>query len=135
MDVEALAVLAGNTLVTAAVTDAFKEVRAKVVRLFGRGKSDASIERRLDATREQLAALDPSAADAEREKQAAQWATRFADLLADHPEAAAELRSLVSVIEAAVPSQTGNTTNTISGEVHGPVVMGRDSGDITIGPN
>jgi hypothetical protein len=38
MDVTALAALAGNTVVAAAVTDAFEGVRGRVARLFGRGK-------------------------------------------------------------------------------------------------
>jgi hypothetical protein len=33
---------------------------------------------------------------------AAQWQTRFADLLADHPDAAADLAALVSEIKPAV---------------------------------
>ena len=38
VDVTALAALAGNTVVAAAVTDAFEGVRGRVARLFGRGK-------------------------------------------------------------------------------------------------
>lgn len=133
MDAEALAVLAGNTLVVAAVTDTFEGVRHKVARLFGRGTPDAAMERRLDATRDQLVAGESGNAGAERERQAGQWATRFADLLSDHPEAAAELMSLVSEIQTAAPRQAGNVSNTVSGKVHGSVVMGRDFGDITIG--
>ena len=59
MDVDALAALAGNTIVTAAVTDAFDGVRAKVARIFGRDKPDSRIQWRLDETRRQLAAATP----------------------------------------------------------------------------
>ncbi len=137
MDVDALAALAGNTIVAAAVTDAFDGVRVKVARIFGRDKPDGRIQRRLDETRQQLTAA--SAADAgDRERaqsaQARQWETRLADLLADHPEAAAELRALIAEFRPAAAETSGNVTNTISGTVsNGPVLMGRDFGRITIG--
>lgn len=38
--------MAGNTLVTAAVTDAREDVRGKVAGIFGRGEPDAQIERK-----------------------------------------------------------------------------------------
>ena len=137
MDVDALAALAGNTIVAAAVTDAFDGVRVKVARIFGRDKPDGRIQRRLDETRRQLAAaLAADAGDCERAQsaQARQWETRVADLLADHPEAAAELRALIAEFRPAVAETGGNVTNTISGTVgDGPVLMGRDFGRITIG--
>ena len=55
----ALAAMAAAALVQAIVTDGWEGVRHKVARLFGRGQSDAAIERRLDATREQLTAATP----------------------------------------------------------------------------
>jgi hypothetical protein len=134
MDVDALVALAGNTIVAAAVTDAFDGVRVKVAHIFGRGDPDGRIQRRLDETRRQLAAA--SAGDRERARSALarQWETRLADLLADHPEAAAELRALIAELGTVLPSAGGNVTNTISGTVrNGPVLMGRDFGRITIG--
>jgi hypothetical protein len=140
MDIDALAALAGNTIVAAAVTDAFDGMRIKVARIFGRGKPDSRIQRRLDETRQQLAAASAGdtgdAGDRERAQsaQARQWETRLADLLADHPEAAAELRALIAEFRPAVAETGGNVTNTISGTVgNGPVLMGRDFGRITIG--
>jgi hypothetical protein len=56
MDIDALAALAANTVVAAAVTDAFEGLRAKVARVFGRDKPDPGTQRRLDATRRQLTA-------------------------------------------------------------------------------
>jgi len=103
MDVAALVALAGNTLVTAAVTDAWEDVRGKVARLFGRGKPDSDTVRRLDATRGQLELLAPPELQQVREDLARRWAGRFADLLDDYPEAEAELRSLVEEIRAQVP--------------------------------
>jgi hypothetical protein len=89
MDIDALAALAANTVVAAAVTDAFEGLRAKVARVFGRDKPDPGIQRRLDATRRQLAAATQDDVKSSQAAQARQWETRFADLLADHPEAAA----------------------------------------------
>ena len=134
MDIDALAALAGNTIVAAAVTDAFDGVRLKVARIFGRDKPDPRIQRRLDETRQQLAAAAPGDLESERAAQLRQWQTRLADLLADHPEAAADLRALIAEFRSAPPQPGGNVTNTISGTVgDGPVLMGRDFGRVTIG--
>jgi hypothetical protein len=134
MEIEALAALAGNAIVAAAVTDAFEGVRAKVARIFGRGRSDPRIQRRLDQTRQQLAVTTPGELERAQETQARQWQTRIADLLADHPEAAAELQALMAEFQPALPPAGGNVINTITGTVHnGPVLMGRDFGPITIG--
>jgi hypothetical protein len=83
----ALAAMAAAALVQAMVTDGWEGVRHKVARLFGRGQPDAAIERRLDATRDQLTAATPGDLEKVRAALAAQWETRFADLLADHPDA------------------------------------------------
>jgi hypothetical protein len=133
MDVDALAVLAANTLVATAVTDTYEGLRAKLARLFGHDKPDPGVERRLDATRQQLSAAAPGSLESAQAAQARQWETRFADLLADHPESAAKLQALLAEAGAAIPEPGGNVTNTVSGTVHGPVLMGRDFGDITIG--
>ncbi len=132
MDVDALAAVAGNTLVTVVVTDACETVRTKVARMFGRGKPDAGIERRLDTTRQQLSAAVAREIEIVRSNLAGQWQTRFADLLADHPEAVAELRALIAEFRPAADA-CGDVMNTITGSVlNGPVLMGRAFGDVTI---
>lgn len=139
MDIAALVALAGNTLVAAAVTDAWEDVRHKIARLFGRGQPDPQIERRLDTTREQLAAADPAELERVQAVQAAQWTTRFGDLLADHPEAEAGLRALVVEIQAVVPvaaadhSVAAGRDMTVHAD-HGGVAAGVIHGDITPGP-
>lgn len=100
MEIGSLVALAGNTLVTAAVTDAWEATRHSIARLFGRGHPNAAIERRLDATHRQLAMAEPGEIDQVRADLAVAWATRLADLLDDHPEAEAELRILVDEIQA-----------------------------------
>jgi len=132
MDIDALASLAANTLVSTVVTDAFEALRAKLATLFGRDKPDPAAQRRLDATRRQLETAPPEDLKRAAADQARQWQTRFADLLADHPQAAEELQSLLAEFSAKSPAG-GHVANTISGTVHGPVLMGRDFGDITIG--
>jgi hypothetical protein len=102
----ALASLAGNTLVAAAVTDAWENARRGVAQLLGRGDRDRTkiAERRLDETRGQLTAA--SGADLEQAQAvlAARWATRLADLLEEDPDAEADLRALVGQIQAELPA-------------------------------
>jgi hypothetical protein len=142
--VVALAAMAAAALVQAMVTDGWEGVRHKVARLFGRGQPDVAIERRLDATRDQLAAASPADLDQVQAELAAQWETRFADLLADHPDAGAELAALVKEIKPTVTAADhsvaagGNVTamaqgggvaaNVIHGDVHqGPTRPGQVS--------
>src|ERR1022692_252652 len=109
MDAAALATLAGDALVTAAVTDAWEGFRHRVARLFGRGEPDKSAENRLDATRDQLTAAAPAELEAVRTKLAGQWDVRFADLLADYPDAATELEALVRQISPGAMSASDHS--------------------------
>jgi hypothetical protein len=141
MEVAALAALAGNTLVTAAVTDAWEDVRHKVARLFGRGKSDPKIEQKLDDTRRQLDAARPTG-ELERVQAdlARDWAVRLKDLLADYPDAETELAALVEEIKPAIAAAAdhsvaaGRDVN-VSAD-HGSVAGGVIDGDVTMqGPS
>jgi hypothetical protein len=136
--------MAATTLVQAMVTDGWEGVRHKVAQLFGRGQQDAAIERRLDATREQLTAATPGDLATMRAALAAQWETRFADLLADHPDAEQELAALVNDIKpdvtaadhsvaaggdvTATAKSGGVAANVLHGDVHtGPTRPGPES--------
>jgi CTP:molybdopterin cytidylyltransferase MocA len=141
MDVTALAALAGNTVVAAAVTDAFEGVRGRVARLFGRGKPDPSaqaleVQQRLEMTR--AVASSAAGADGESVRAAlrAQWRAWFAELLDADPGTAAELASLVAELRADQDAGGKVTNQVIGGVQHGPVIMGRDFSGITltIGP-
>jgi hypothetical protein len=103
MDISSLAALAGNTLVAAAVTDAWETARHRFARLFGRGKPDSATERRLEATRSQLTAAPPDGLEQVQADLASQWALRLADLLEEDPGAEAELRALVEEIGTLLP--------------------------------
>ena len=135
--VVALAAMAAAALVQAMVTDGWEGVRHKVARLFGRGQPDVAIERRLDATRDQLTAATPGDLDTVQAALAAQWETRFADLLADHPDAEAELAALVKDIRPTVTAADhsvaagGNVTATAQ---DGGVAANVIHGDVHAGP-
>jgi hypothetical protein len=133
----ALAAMAAAALVQAVVTDGWEGVRHKVARLFGRGQPDVAIERRLDATRDQLTAATPGDLEQVRAALAAQWETRFTDLLADHPDAEAELAALVKDIKPDVTATDhsvaagGNVTATAK---TGGVAANVIHGDVHAGP-
>ena len=135
--VVALAAMAAAALVQAVVTGGWEGVRHKVARLFGRGQPDAAIERRLDTTRDQLSTATPGDLETVQAALAAQWETRFADLLADHPDAEAELAALVKDIRPNVTARNhsvaagGNVTATAK---NGGVAASVIHGDIHAGP-
>lgn len=136
MLVEALVATAGSTLVQAMVKDGWEAVRAKVAHLFGRGEPDPATERRLDATRRELAAASPAELSQVQAALAAQWQTRFADLLADHPEAAADLAGLVGELRPATAVASDHAV-AAGGDVHvsadhGSVAAGVIGGDVTL---
>jgi hypothetical protein len=135
--VVALAAMAAAALVQAMVTDGWEGVRHKVARLFGRGQPDLAIERRMDATRDQLTAASPGDLEKLQAALAAQWETRFADLLADHPDAGPELAALVKEIRPTVTASDhsvaagGDVTATAQG---GGVAANVLHGDVYQGP-
>jgi hypothetical protein len=104
--VVALAALAGNTVVTAAVTDAWESARQGFARLLGRGdpaKTKLAGER-LAETRDRLTQAAGEDAEQARAALEAQWVTRMRDLLEEDPGAEADLRALVQEIQALLPA-------------------------------
>jgi hypothetical protein len=125
--VVALAAMAASALVQAMVTDGWEGVRHKVTRIFGRGQPDQAVERRLDATRDQLIAAQPGEVKRVQAQLAGQWETRLSDLLADHPDAAGELENLVADIQAS--TATASDHSFAARDVH----MDADHGGVTAG--
>ena len=135
MDVTDLASLAANTVVAAAVTDAFEGVRDRVGRLFGRGKPDPATERRLETTRAEVSTATGADAASVEAAQQVQWRVRFADLCETYPEVAGELEQLITALRPQLPGG-GNVTNVITGgQHHGPILMGRDFTDVAVYPD
>ena len=136
MVVGALATVAGSALVQAMVTDGWEGVRAKVARLFGRGKPDPATGRRLDAACRELAAASPADLEEMQAALAAQWQVRFADLLADHPDAEGELAGLVEELKPVIAAAAGHAVTAgrdvnVSAD-HGSVAAGVIHGDVML---
>jgi hypothetical protein len=102
----ALAALAGNTVVTAAATDAWESARKGFARLLGRGDPDKTqrAEERLAETHDRLTQAAGEDAEQTRAALEAQWVTRLADLLEEDPGAEGDLRALVADIQARLPA-------------------------------
>jgi hypothetical protein len=140
----ALAALAGNTVVTAAVTDAWEAARSGFARLLGRGDPDKTklAEQRLEETHEQL--TEAKGADLEQLRTAleTQWTTRLADLLQEDPGVEADLRTLVEEIRAQLPTEVVSATDrsvAAGRDVNvradrGGVAAGVIQGNVTPGP-
>jgi hypothetical protein len=137
MVMSALAAMAAAALVQAMVADGWEGVRHKIARLFGRGQPDPQIERRLDASRNQLTTASPGEQEGLQAALASQWQTRFADLLADHPDSEAELAALVDEIRASLPVMAAGHAVAAGRDLNikaqgGGVAVGVIHGDVTL---
>jgi hypothetical protein len=132
MDISSVAVLAGNTLVAASVTDAWETARSKFSHLFGHGRPDPTTERRFDATRDRLILVPAEQAGQARAELAERWAARLADLLEDDPVAEDRLRALVSEVQALLPAGSGSATDH-SLAVSGNVTIQANRGSVAAG--
>jgi hypothetical protein len=120
----ALAGLAGQGVVAAAMTDAWGSAKRGFARLLGRG-DPAGEERaavRLEETRQQLIAVPVGELEQARGRAAAAWQTRLEDLLDEDPGAAGDLRALVEEVRSRLPA------GTVTASGHGLAV----GGDVTI---
>lgn len=95
----------GSTAVVGAMgTDAWQGARARVSRLFGRGRPirQARYEAQLDDNAAQVTHSDHP--DEVRESLVAVWRVELQALLHRHPDAAEELRALVTALQQALPA-------------------------------
>src|SRR5215469_14833320 len=110
---EALASLAGRTVVAAAVTDSWELVMRRFAVLMGCGDPGRTTvaERWLAETHEQLAAAAGPDLDSARAAAEVRWGTRLADLLEEKPSLQADLRALVREIAVALPGGVAAATD------------------------
>jgi hypothetical protein len=113
---EALAALAGNTVVAAATTDVWEAARRKFARLLGRGdpKKEQLADKRLEETRERLAGVSGQELEQARAELGRVWQVRVADLLEEDPDAEAELRALVEEIGAQLPGAVSAADHSVA---------------------
>jgi hypothetical protein len=109
----ALAALAGNTIVTAATTDAWEAARRKFARLLGRGdsKKEQLADKRLEETRQQLAGMTGEELEQAQVELARAWQVRMADLLEEDPGVEPELRAVIDEVRAQLPAEVVSATN------------------------
>jgi hypothetical protein len=102
----ALAGAAGQTVVAAAVTDAWDCAKRGFARLLGRGDPERTglAEQRLEQAREQLMAVPAADRELAQAQLAPMWQTRLFDLLEENPELMPDLRVLVDQVQAQLPS-------------------------------
>jgi hypothetical protein len=138
----ALAQFAGQTVATAAITDAWETVRDRFARLLGRRDTRKTevVERWLVRTRIQLTAAAPGAElERVREAAAARWADRIADLLDEYPDIETELRATAEEVASQLPRVVSSAGHSVAagrdvkiaasgggiaaGAIHGNVVL------------
>jgi hypothetical protein len=130
----ALASAGGAGLVQAVSTDVWMVAKAGVVRLLGRGdpEREGAVERQLERTRSEVRAAGPSGEQV-RSRHESAWTTRLEDLLAEHPDQADQLRSLLSTITAAGAS-IGHVDQRVVGFDHAQqAIQGHGTQMITFG--
>ncbi|MFC4532695.1 hypothetical protein [Sphaerisporangium dianthi] len=128
---EELVATAGTTIVAAMATSAWDTVRhqvAEFVRRFGAKEQADAAEALLDGNAAQIErAKDPEKA---RTRLRGGWEQILEDLLADRPDAADELRSLVTRAQAALPPAQRTWVQTITASGPGSVAAGAMGGDV-----
>ncbi|MEU1182533.1 hypothetical protein ABZ464_33830 [Streptomyces sp. NPDC005820] len=117
----ALAASGGAAIVAAMATDAWASTRAAVVRLFRRAGEGQQTTVRLCL--EDDASLVAGASDAVQARQAllAAWQLRLETLVSQYPDAADELRALISASLAALPQHERHWVQNNIARDHGQV--------------
>ncbi|MFI9583843.1 hypothetical protein ACIHCQ_18790 [Streptomyces sp. NPDC052236] len=128
---EELILAGGTTVVAAMATDSWMAARGGVARLFCRRGEDqqAAVEAQLDNN----AALVARADDPERVRQALLpvWLLELESLLGQYPDAADELRELISAIQERLPeTQRGWVQNNVAKD--GGQVFAAQGGNVIV---
>ncbi|MET8943794.1 hypothetical protein ABZX30_09435 [Streptomyces sp. NPDC004542] len=115
-------------------TDAWEQVKQRLVRLFARAEEAAAVGRDLDESRDALAAAagTPDEEDLVSDV-TAMVRLRLRRLLRQDPAAADELRRLLQELTpSAEDGETGAVHNSITGGTqYGPVIQGRSFSNLT----
>ncbi|SBW21921.1 hypothetical protein FDG2_2170 [Candidatus Protofrankia californiensis] len=118
-----LAASGGAGLLGAAATDAWQSARAGVVGLFTRAgdRRQELVADWLDDTAAAVEQADPAERERVRRELLPAWQTRLADLLAEYPEAAEELRAWTAQVHQALPSAQQTWVQNNTPREHGTV--------------
>jgi hypothetical protein len=127
-----IAVAGGTTLVTAIATEAWNTARNGIAKLFAHAgeRRKALVSDWLDGDAAAVEAADENSREQVRQRLAVTWQTRLADLLAEYPEAAEELRSLTSQVQAALPAPQQQYIQNITASAQGATAQGVMFGNI-----
>ena len=128
MDPEIASILttAAATLVAAATTDVWQQVRNGFARLLGRGDhgQEMAATRRLDALATAVEQASPDKRAEVRQQLQADWGVRLADLIEDDPAVAYSLRSLVDQVRAQLPAPQQQWVQNITASAAGATAQG-----------
>lgn len=115
-----------------ALIGGFVELVKKVPALFRRAgklkEEQRAIE--LENSKAELAAADAEDLHQVRQRQAVLWEGRLADLLAEHPDARAELEEFLTHMRQHLLSQPGIKTQHITASAHGAIASGAMDGNV-----
>ncbi|WP_327070294.1 hypothetical protein OG500_31980 [Kitasatospora sp. NBC_01250] len=129
-----LAMSGAAVFVSAAATDLWGEVKERAGRLLTHGRADRAEAARLEVAYAELALAEETGDGAVVQRIQQDWESRLRELLASDPAAAAELRSLLDILDpgnAAQPSVVVHNHN--EGTVHGTVLQIGTVGKLTYG--
>ncbi|MFD7955001.1 hypothetical protein ACFV4X_16070 [Streptomyces ardesiacus] len=134
-ELTALAVSGATTLVGLMVSESWTQARDRVARFFARGGEQGSAEEELVRSQQALMAARAAQDDLAGADIEAEWRMRLRRVLQDDPQAADELRTLLSEVSPGVQDDRGASVhNSVSGGVqNGPVVQGQHFSGLTFG--
>lgn len=132
-ELASLAASGATALVGLMVSETWAQARDRVARFFSGSGGGGSAEEELSLSRQELMATRESGDELAAADIEAGWRTRFRRALQDDPEAAGELRLMLSELVAGPGREsTVSVHNSISGGVqHGPVFQGQSFSGLT----